>query len=97
MGYISFTVRLISLQARSFSQMKNLVGLCKVLVCEIIDGSPTYRYFYKTHLFTTLDLFIRPDGDWVCKPFSFFTDEKLWLTKGCVTHEKQHQIFAGKF
>lgn len=29
--------------------------------------------------------------------FSFFADEKLWLTKEHVTHEKQHQIFAGKF
>ena len=38
-----------------------------------------------------------PDGNWVRKPFSFFPDEKLWLTKEYVTHEKQHQIFAGKF
>ena len=38
-----------------------------------------------------------PDGNWVRKPFSFFPDEKSRLTKEHVTHEKQYQIFAGKF
>lgn len=83
-----------------FSQMNNLVGLHKILICENYRWSSYSQVLSQSLFFITpiiLDLFVRPDDDWVCKPFSFFTDKKLWLTEERATHKKQHQIFAEKF
>ena len=47
----------------------------KILVCETMGDHLAYGCFYKAQFFTTpiiLELFMRPDGDWVCKPFFVF-------------------------
>ena len=77
----------------AFSQMNNLVGLHKILICENHRWSSYSQVLSQSLFFTTpiiLGLFMRPDVDWASKPFSFFTDEKLWLTEERVAHEKQH-------
>lgn len=41
---------LYSFAAYFFSQMNNLVGLHKILMCENIGKRPAYEYFHKTSL-----------------------------------------------